>query len=61
MFSVEKGFANNEVSLCCDAHNQVRFPGEHNVLQRIVEVGEEIYKDHIFETHSRVDDSKDKK
>ena len=61
MFSVDKGFADNKVPLCCDAHNQVCFPGEHNVLQWIVEVGEEIYKDHILETHSRIDNSKYKK
>ena len=61
MFSVEKGFADNEVPLCCDAHNQVCFPGEHNVLQGIVEVGEEIYKDHISETYSRVNDGEDQK
>ena len=61
VFSVKKGFANNKISLCCYAHDEVGFPGEHYVLQRVVEVGEKIYEDHIFETDGRLDNSEDQK
>ena len=61
MFSVEQGFADDEVSFCRYAHNQVRFPREHNVLQWIVEVGDQVDENHILETHSRVDNGVDEK
>ena len=58
--SVKKWSANDEIPIRSNAHYQESFTGKHNVLDWIVEVGEDIDEHDIVNTNSGINHDKDK-